>query len=544
MWGRLRGCGNFCGFSRQYVLLSRYYITMVYFMNALDMSVFRFATFTLDTARGRLLDEAGDVALRPKSFALLCYLARNAGRVMSKDELIAVVWPGVTVTDDSLTQCIRDLRKTLGVQGATLVRTIPRRGYVFDMPLRDPSSAAVARPMAPPPAHPGSIAVMPFTCLLRQDQVLCDGLVNDVIGQLARLRSFHVIARGSTFALRHMAVDPIRAGSALGVAYVVTGTVTPRCTAVCLQVDLVRTDGGAIVWTDDIVIARTDILGGIGALADRIAHRVAREITSQERMLAVSAPDHGLDAWQSYHRGLDHVFRFDAAAMALAQGCFASAIAQDAGFARAHAGQSFCHYFFAFAGLCDDRDAEIRAALHAAQRAMDVDDGNPSSQWAFGRALWLAGDSDGGLLHTRQAVALCPGFAHAHYMIGFIEAHHGDPQRALDQMAKTEALSPFDPFLASVQITRAVALLRLGDIETAAIWARKASHHSNAYSQLLGNAALILAAAGQRDEARGIVATVHKSQPQYRLSTMFRSIYSMPDDVQAIYRRSAADINL
>ncbi len=96
---------------------------------------FRFGEYGLDLDRGTLTRCEVLVPVRAKTFGLLCHLARNAGRVVSKDELLAQVWPGVTVTEDSLTQAVHDLRRAIGDEGGALVRTIPRRGYLFAIPL-------------------------------------------------------------------------------------------------------------------------------------------------------------------------------------------------------------------------------------------------------------------------------------------------------------------------------------------------------------------------------------------------------------------------
>ncbi len=115
-----------------------------------SISYFTFAGFTLDLAKGRLMNGTGDVHLRAKSFALLSYLVRHTGRVVPKDELLSAIWPDVTVTEDSLTQCVRDVRKALGPEAAALLRTLPRRGYLFATDALQRPQAAVAPPVLPP----------------------------------------------------------------------------------------------------------------------------------------------------------------------------------------------------------------------------------------------------------------------------------------------------------------------------------------------------------------------------------------------------------
>jgi len=94
--------------------------------------VLRFDRFTLDLARGCLRDDDRDIDLRPKTFEVLCYLTENAGRLMSKEELFDAVWRNVSVCDDSLVQCIRELRREVGDDNRRLIKTVPRRGYLLD----------------------------------------------------------------------------------------------------------------------------------------------------------------------------------------------------------------------------------------------------------------------------------------------------------------------------------------------------------------------------------------------------------------------------
>src|ERR671932_1737032 len=93
---------------------------------------YRFDRFTLDLACGALLGSDGtELPLRPKSFALLRLLVESAGRLLDRDAIMAAVWPDVTVTDDSITQCVGEVRRALGDEAGHLLRTVPRRGYLF-----------------------------------------------------------------------------------------------------------------------------------------------------------------------------------------------------------------------------------------------------------------------------------------------------------------------------------------------------------------------------------------------------------------------------
>jgi len=94
--------------------------------------VLRFDRFVLDLARGCLRAGDQDIDLRPKTFEVLCYLAERAGRIVSKQELFEAVWPNVSVCDDSLVQCIRELRQKLGDDDRRLIKTVSRRGYLLD----------------------------------------------------------------------------------------------------------------------------------------------------------------------------------------------------------------------------------------------------------------------------------------------------------------------------------------------------------------------------------------------------------------------------
>src|SRR5689334_15683585 len=100
-------------------------------MNTSAHRRYLFDGFTVDLARGCLMREGEELKLRPKSFKTLIYLVENSGRLISKEELIGAIWPDVAVTDDSLVQCLIEIRKALG-NAQRCIKTVPRRGYIFD----------------------------------------------------------------------------------------------------------------------------------------------------------------------------------------------------------------------------------------------------------------------------------------------------------------------------------------------------------------------------------------------------------------------------
>jgi DNA-binding winged helix-turn-helix (wHTH) protein len=113
---------------------------------------YRFGDFVLNLDRGCLQKGGVDLALRPKSFDVLRYLVERAGRLVAKDEVVGAVWPNVIVSDDALTQCIRDIRKVLSDDGERFIRTVQRRGYMF---------AAATTPLTAAPDVPQRDLVTP-----------------------------------------------------------------------------------------------------------------------------------------------------------------------------------------------------------------------------------------------------------------------------------------------------------------------------------------------------------------------------------------------
>jgi len=235
------------------------------------------------------------------------------------------------------------------------------------------ASSATTAPCAgaeigPKAARRPSLAVMPFHALPDRREGIgetADGLTHDTITRLAKLRSFFVIAEGSVFALGFRRVGPEEAGRRLNVDYVASGSVRRWQGRLGVSVELIETATARIFWTEDFDCRQNDVFSILNDISDRIVASIASEIEAVERNRAVLRPPDSLDAWQAYHRGLWHMYRFTETENEAARRFFEMAVRLDPTFARAHAGLSFTHWQSAFQHW-GDRKRHMTHALEAA----------------------------------------------------------------------------------------------------------------------------------------------------------------------------------
>ena len=268
---------------------------------------FSFGEFTLDLGRGALRIDGEDVPLRPQSFEVLRILVENHGRLVGKEQLHDAVWGGVAVTDDSLTHCLIDIRKAIGDTEKVIVRTVPRRGFIFEMPVvathesdepvkppwhstfRLTIRAAIGillvlsvlagswltiikhvpddeSPVFDPPTN--SVAVLPFVDLSdEQDQkYFGEALSDEIINQLAQSPGLHVIARTSSFSFRNEQRDIETIARRLNVAHILEGSVRRSGGQLRITAQFIDTRDDSHIWSqgydlrlDDVLSIQSDI---------------------------------------------------------------------------------------------------------------------------------------------------------------------------------------------------------------------------------------------------------------------------------------------
>lgn len=410
--------------------------------------------------------------------------------------------------------------------------------------LSTPSQLAVPSDAGTVEPSQASLAVMPFVEEAGEGTRggLADGFTHDIITRLAKLRDFFVIARGSVFALAEKTIAPEEAGRKLGVDYVATGTVRNTAGRLIVSVELVEVRTARIVWAETFERRPDDIFAVLDDIGDSIVSSISAEIETVERNRAMLKAPNSLNAWEAYHRGLWHMYRFTQAENEQARQFFDKALQLDPTFARAYAGLSFTHWQNAFQRW-GDRDRESALAYESAGHSLLVDDHNPAAHWAMGRALWLRGEQDGSLSELGRAVDLSPNFALGHYALSFVHSQSGDPRAAISSSDHSRHLSPFDPLLFGMLGSRAMSHVRLGQFEEAADWALKAAARPNAHTIILAIAAHCLALAGRLDEARGFAAAIRKTLPDYRADD-FIGTFRFDPDAEALFRQGARRIGL
>jgi TolB-like protein/DNA-binding SARP family transcriptional activator len=392
-------------------------------------------------------------------------------------------------------------------------------------------------------ARRASIAVMPFVdprAAKAPAGGSADGLVHDIITRLAKLRSHFVIAQGTVFALHERGMSPQEAGRTLNVDYIVSGSLRRQGKRLAVTVELAETRTARIVWAEVFDRKLDEAFLVLDEIGDRIVASIASAIETAERNRAILKPPNTLDAWEAHHRGIWHMYRFNRADNDRARHFFEVAVRLDPTFARAHAGLSFTHFQNAFQGWAQ-REQETDKAFAAASQSLMVDDQDPAAHWAMGRALWLRGELDQSVFELERSVDLSPNFAHAHYTLAFVHSQGGDPKAAVRFSDHSRSLSPFDPMLFAMFGARAMALMRLGQFDDAAEWGIKAAARPNAHAHIRAIAAYCLALADRPDEARAMLATIHKTLPHYGVEDCLAAFRFGPDGAE-LFRKAARRI--
>jgi adenylate cyclase len=470
-----------------------------------DTKSYRFDRFTLDLGAGCMRSGERVVPLRPKSFDVLLHLVRNPGRLVTKRELFATVWPGVAVTENSLVQCIKDVREALGDDGRSLIETVARRGYRFLPPVVEvdhgslpadapgPSSAAqtpmraseavgsaaagrVARTsrarratlLAPaviaaallitgglwwelspraarPPGPPGkrlSVAVMPFADAA--DAASDDYLSRGISEDIAAAlgRFSDLAVAAPTVVWRLRGTSGEDLERQLNARYLVEGVIRRSGDRVRITVRLTDLPQRVLVWSQSYDEHADTIVSLEDEIAARIAGALEVKLTNLEQVRAARRPTGSMEAYDYVLRGRELLTRLNRTGHSEARAMFERAIALDPGNPAAYVGLGRVDLSAVALGWTPDAAEALRRAESLARKAIALDESNPAAHVLLGRVYARTGQYDRAVEVLNRAVALNPSDPASHAGLGDALLWRGDADGAIRALETATAIDP------------------------------------------------------------------------------------------------------
>jgi TolB-like protein/DNA-binding winged helix-turn-helix (wHTH) protein/cytochrome c-type biogenesis protein CcmH/NrfG len=547
----------------------------------------RFDRYVLDLERGCLLLDGSEIALRPKTFAVLLYLVENAGRLVSKEAIFAAVWPNLAITDDVLVQSVGELRRALGEDGARLIRTIPRRGYRFESAVEpahasaidDAMVSAVAAAGAPrkavPPAatpfagphgrllgvlalvvlvagamwiglsnwgsSPGdrsiaeagakpAIAVLPF--LNRDDDAardyFADGLTQDIINALGRFSALTVMSWNAVLPYKGKPGSPREIAHSLAVRYQVEGSVQHTGERVRVNAQLVNSEG-RVLWSSRFDEALADVFALQDKITAQIVGALAIRVTQAEQRRVFAKPTESLEAYDYVLRARPALQRPDRANNAEARTLLRRAIQLDPNYAAAYAALSETYHIATAMGWAESPAAYLNRAEEMANKALSLNESEVRAHIVLGRIHIAYQRYEQAKAEIDRAIAINPNDAQGLAGRGNILMWSGQTDAAIDALELAKRIDPELNAIDRNALSLAYYLKGRYDasIEQAEINLRKAEDAH--FSQIVLAAGY--AQLGRSEEAARVVSMIRRVDPTFDPHA-FGSKFLNPADIE------------
>jgi len=488
----------------------------------------RFGYCTLDDGRGVLLAPNGtETLLRPKTLELLRLFLRNPGRVVGRSEILDAVWPGLFVSDDSITQCVVELRRAMGEVGTALLRTVPRRGYLLQAPVMVEEDQPVSALALLPPVQDDipSIAVLPFRKFQHdpENAYFADGIVEGIVHVLSGLDRLRVISRGSALALAERTVDPREIGRELGVRYVLYGGVQRAGDRLRISTELSESETGNIIRTDRHDGDMSDLF----ALQDRIAEQAVATITptvrEHELQRALRKPPANLTAYDLVLRALDRFHRLDRESFDQAREVFQQAIIADPSSALAYGYLSWWHALRLAQGWSSDVEFDRASAAKAGLAAVERDPNDALALAAHGYELGYGQrDFAAAEVHLNRAVAISPSCALAWCFGAAIRCWTDRGPEAVEWGERAIRLAPHDNFAFLYEHILSQAYYTAGNLDAAISWGQRSAVANPRHAANLRTIVASLVGAGRAHETPILVQRIMDIEPNMSLEAFLR----------------------
>lgn len=550
-------------------------------MRTASRKILRFDRFTLDSGSASLRCGEREIDLRPRAFEVLRCLAENPGRVLTKEELIRAVWADVFVTDDSLVQCIREIRMALDDQSQRLIKTMPRRGYLFtpavsdadvdsssraadnrnDMPAspviapRRQGRAALSQHLPrwakalfaavvlgalmlggwrqwmqdgsrriPSSAAPSlSIVVLPFVNLSDDaaQEYFAEGLTDDLTTDLSRIGDLVVIGRNTAFTYKGNSIDVKQVARELGVRYLLEGSVRRADNRVRIHAQLVEGESGAELWAEHFDSDRVNLLDVQDQITGRIARALDLRLRDAESRRIESDRTHDPNAADLTMRGWAAIYRHASPEQYdQALRLFEQALQIDQQTAGALVGIAWVYANAYLARWPDASIEHLKIAEDDVDRAIAIDRTNAVAHHVKGWILRGRKKTAAALEEFEAAISHNRNLPNSYAQIGLLKIESGRPEETLPFIEKAIQLSPRDPNLGFWFAFAGLAQFHMGNPAEAIRWLEKSRRTGLAVRNPLAYLVSAYAEAGKIRDAQTALAELYRLFPGATISRL------------------------
>ncbi len=386
-----------------------------------------------------------------------------------------------------------------------------------------------APPARTKPSHSGkpTIAVLPFNNMSGdpEQEYFSDGITEDVITALSKHRWLGVVARNTTFAYREQSVDVRRLADELSADYVVEGSVRRAGDRIRVTAQLIDAKTGNHLWAERYDRKLEDIFDVQDEITATIAARVEPEVGAAERERVARGPRTDLRAWDQYHLGVAHFYKFTAEDNLEAQRLLQASRELDPSFGDAHAWWAYAVTLGMVYWDTEPDEGLLDEALSAAKRALELDDQNAVFYALKARVQLARREYTSALAENEMAVKLNPTFATAYCGLGDSLCYEGRYDEAIERFEKAVELSPSHPQRWAFLTYGALALIFKKDFETALTWTAKAIEIPNCQYWTTAHRAVAFAHLDRLDEARQTAVALLAEKPGFNCAFAKRKLF-------------------
>ncbi|MGI9390097.1 MAG: tetratricopeptide repeat protein [Boseongicola sp.] len=520
--------------------------------------------FKYDPVNGLITGAQGEIVhLRKQSQKVLSILAETPGEIVTKDRLINAVWPSIATTDDSLIQCIADIRRTFGTQS---VETFPKKGYrlcpagadvssgTFAISHRliwlslaclliaatislllirdfefDSNEAAVVLPTIVPE---NTLAVLPFTNLSGDSELtyFSDGLSEDLTTDLSKVSDLTVISYASSFEFHDAEKGFRKIADDLGARYLVRGTVRHHADRVRINVSLIDPYEGFNLWAERFDRSKENPFD----VQEEVARYIVEALSLELGAVAVDAKRIEPDAYYMLLRGLEPLRTYSESGNLEAREYFERALELDPEYARAHASIAITFGREVVFRYADDIPKDsVQKGLQAAITAIGLDPGIPDAYFALGVLNLALGEYDNALAAARHSIRLDKNYSDGYALLAEVAVHGGDLTEALTAIQRAKLLHPRYPV--TYDWVEGHTLFQMGRYDDAQPILEKVADINPRFYRGLVTLAANYGQQGNRDAASDFLSRAQSIKPNVALDDVVeQASYGLKDRAQRL----------